>query len=331
MSPGDGLGVTERAIFVLNVLPCVLAHYERALVSELREVGGCRVEVHHASIERQAVPSRVRRAVHLTKAYWGMRNAPGPLIIAWPALGIAEPTLWRWLRRRGTTIMIVHDPLSLRKGRHWPRSVHRAAARLGRSSRVRVVAHSEGARVDLERLGWRVADVIGLPILVADRPTPGRGNSVLVLGQFKAARDLETLAEIGGRIADLGYVPEIRGRGWPAIEGWKVDDRFVPEQEFSEALGGAMCLLIPYTRYYQSEVAVRAIELGVPVVGRATDFLVDLLGSTWPGLVHGPDPTDWLTAIAGVATAQVRGQLVDLARAAHERSLRSWAEMLHSC
>lgn len=323
--------MTERTIFVFNVLPCVLAHYERALVTELREVGGFTVEVHHASIERQVGSSRVRRAVHLTKAYWRMRNASGPLIIAWPALGIVEPTLWRWLRRRGTTIVIVHDPLSLRKGRHWPRSVHRAAARLGRSSRVRVVAHSAGARVDLESLGWRVAAVIGLPTLAVDRPTPGRGNSVLVLGQFKAARDPETLAEIGGRIADLGYFPEIRGRGWPAIEGWKVEDRFLSEQELREALRHAMCLLIPYTRYYQSEMAVRAIELGVPVVGRATDFLVDLLGSTWPGLVRGPDPTDWLTAISGVAPAQVRGQLVHLAHAAQERSGRSWSELLHSC
>ena len=115
------------------------------------------------------------------------------------------------------------------------------------------------------------------PILDEQRLTPKTSRpSVVVAGQYKPARDLELLAQLGPRLRDAGWTTTIVGRGWPPVPGWDVDDRFVPEDELDDLLGAAWALLLPYREYFQSGVAVRALENGTPTVGESTSFLDDL-------------------------------------------------------
>jgi hypothetical protein len=67
----------------------------------------------------------------------------------------------------------------------------------------------------------------------------------------------------------------------------------------------AECVLVPYRDYYQSDVAVRAVEAGVPVVGLRHEFIVSLLGADWPGLVEAPHAEAWIHAIIAARSADV--------------------------
>ena len=80
-------------------------------------------------------------------------------------------------------------------------------------------------------------------------------------------------------LADAGFELRIRGRGWPQIAGWDVDSDFLPEETLKLEIESAAALLLPYSYYFQSGVAVRAIESSLPVVGRRHDFLEAMLGS----------------------------------------------------
>jgi hypothetical protein len=66
-------------------------------------------------------------------------------------------------------------------------------------------------------------------------------------------------------------------------------------------------VLVPYSRFFQSGVAVRAVEVGTPVVGTRHPFLTDLLGADWPGLAASDAPQAWLEAVTAVGgrTAEV--------------------------
>jgi hypothetical protein len=108
--------------------------------------------------------------------------------------------------------------------------------------------------------------------------TEARRPAIRVLGQFKQDRDLEVLQSLAAEFnseCDL----EIAGRGWPTVEGWRVDSRFVSEQELDELVRSSDAIVIPYKRFYQSGIAIRALEAGTPIVGRAATSLADLYGS----------------------------------------------------
>ena len=110
------------------------------------------------------------------------------------------------------------------------------------------------------------------------------------------------------------------GRGWPQVTGWDVDARFLSEAEVTAALSSAECLVLPYSLYFQSDVAVRALESMTPVVGVRHPFLEDLLGPDWPGLV---DDGDWAAAVARAVL--VPGPDLDALRwRAWDRCVAAW-------
>ena len=71
---------------------------------------------------------------------------------------------------------------------------------------------------------------------------------------------------------------EVVGRGWPDLPGWNVDSRFVSELELDELVKSSDAIVIPYVRFFQSGIAIRALESNTPVVGRAATSLADLYG-----------------------------------------------------
>jgi len=125
---------------------------------------------------------------------------------------------------------------------------------------------------------------------------------VVVVGQYKPVRDMKLLESLAQPLHDRDYDPLIAGRGWPDIPGWKVENGFLSESELDDVVAKAGCVLVPYREFYQSGIAVRALEAGRAIVGPDHPFLTSLYGADWPGLVHSDSVSSWVDAI-GAAIA----------------------------
>jgi glycosyltransferase involved in cell wall biosynthesis len=150
---------------------------------------------------------------------------------------------------------------------------------------------------------------------------------VLVLGQFKSERDLDVMAAIGPILREQGWEPTVAGRGWPSVAGWNVVSDFLSEEEFHSMLASSAVVLLPYRKYFQSGVALRALEIGVPVVGSQTGFLTSVLGTNFPGAIANWDePNDWLAAIESAISS--RSVQLEAAAKYAERGVVEWAAMI---
>jgi len=325
-----------RKVWLYNPLPEALRHYEAALVDVLSAAGVTARLVDGPSIEglgtskwRRAHTALVELAAHAQRG-----REPGHLVVCWPTYGLLEPMMWVPFWRGSTVSIIVHDPTPLRR----QLGMGQLAAALGgralggraaRAPHVRVVIHSELAAQHLRRLGWADLAVVPHPVFRARARSVSRAadaGAVLVCGQFKPARNLRLLSELGPVLRRRGYRTVIAGRGWPTVAGWEVVEGFLSEAELDERVGSAAAVLLPYNHFYQSGIAVRAMELGVPVVGPDHPFLAELYGLGWPGLVDSGLVADWADAVAAVAA---ESQLLASAAAqGRARCLSAWAAYL---
>jgi hypothetical protein len=318
------------AVVLVNPLGPTLAHY----CAELTETLGPReVEI--------APGASAPRAPVLARPAWLLRHLVGvaraarsarTVIVCWPLLG-AFDVIWAALVSRiggGEVWVVVHDPEPLRRQVGLGRSAWRAAAgAVRRAPRVRVVSHSAAASAALAVLPSDRVVELPHPMLARRGPQvaveAGEATVVTVLGQHKAARDLAVLDGIGALAAERlpDVTLHIRGRGWPPVAGWSVDPTFLDEELFTDALERSAAIVVPYVRYFQSGVAVRAVEAGVGVVIPRTDFAERLLGPTYPGLCDSMEPAEWVDAIVAVTKPEMREALLhrgaSSARTARER------------
>jgi hypothetical protein len=148
-------------------------------------------------------------------------------------------------------------------------------------------------------------------------------KKIRVLGQFKMDRDILGLRRLAVA-APSTWQLEIIGRGWPLIDGWQVTNAFVEEGAFGRLIAESDAVLVPYRRFFQSGVAVRALEGGVPVVGPHDSSLSELLGPDCPWLVR---DGDWFTAVMS-ATGTKRDDVFASARMIYERVIAQWSQAL---
>jgi glycosyltransferase involved in cell wall biosynthesis len=200
--------------------------------------------------------------------------------------------------------VVIHDPVPLTSTTGYDWFSIRAARLVGTRQ---VVVHSEAAALEITKvLNRPPRTVLPLPLLRRDVDEQfehvGGRPSVLVFGQFKPDRDIELLTSLGDRLSSE-YELNIVGRRWPAVSGWNVRNEFIPEDEVEPLLAAASVVLIPYRRFYQSDVAIRCIELGVPVVGLASSSLREMLGANSPLLVSHDDPEAWINTIRLAASS----------------------------
>jgi hypothetical protein len=317
-------------VWLYNPLPGALRHYEEALLDVLaaagvpaRSAGAPSIEVDGASKLQRARAAVTELAAH-RRAGRG-----GHLMVLWPTYGLLEPALWLPAWRAAAVSIVIHDPSPLRRQLGMGPIASALGGRAAGASHLRIVAHSETAADTLRANGWASPALLPHPLLRArrpERPATAEPGTVLVCGQYKPARNMALLVALGPRLRDRGYRTVIAGRGWPAVPGWEVVDRFLTEGELDDRMGQSAAVLIPYSHFYQSGIAVRAVELGVPVVGPEHPFLADLLGSGWPGLVAGDDPADWVAGADAVAGQADR--LAHAAAAGRDRCERAWADYL---
>jgi glycosyltransferase involved in cell wall biosynthesis len=318
-------------VSIYNPLPSALHHYQTALVDvlsscgiETRSAGAPSVELHGNSTSQRAQAALADLGAHLKAARRG-----GHVIVCWPTYGLVEPLLWLASWRRSTVSVIVHDPTPLRPQIGMGRTARVVGGLAGRTRTVDVVVHSQVASSELQAMGWTRPKVLPHPVCrPLPRPDePGDARTVLVCGQYKPARDLDLLVSLAPLLRDRGFRLLVVGRGWPDIAGWEVDDRFLPESELDQRIGRSAAVLIPYSRFYQSGIAVRALELGAPVVGPRHPFLIDLFGDQWPGLISaGHGAAAWAEGLALVTRSSAG--LTARSAVFRERCEREWADYL---
>lgn len=290
------MSVSEPAAkpVVLNPLPTALHHYEGVLRAE---VLGSSVEWRYASIEvgSSGRGARLAALLRAIRTYLALGLSQRTVVTLWPTFGLLDALVWRLVPGRGRRVVLVHDAVPLRRQfGYGPVSRWLAGRATGR--RVQLAVHTRLAGDALREQNLESAWLAPFPV---GRPSPdgsARAASVLVAGQYKDARDTALMEALGGALG--GELPLlVRGRGWPDIGGWEVDARFLSEAELNTELRSAGVVLIPYDRYFQSDMAVRAYESGTPIVARRHEFIEGLLGPEWPGLVDSADPADWVAAI----------------------------------
>lgn len=315
------------ATYLANPLPQALLHYGKELHDVLSRCGAEPKLLPVMSAETQGRGRARVGLATLRERRSALQHVPAgaDVVITWPVFGLLDAATWR-LPRSVRMSLVVHDPVALRR----QVGLGRTAAMLGRltsSDRRLVVVHSREAELELRARGIRPGAIVPHPMLEPRRAwNCDSSKTVLVLGQYKHARDVPLLAELGPALRRAGFSPEIKGRGWPEdLPGWKVESRFLSERELEVSLRSAAVVLLPYRFFFQSGIAVRAAELGVPVVGPRMSSLELLYGADWPGLLPvDSSVTSWAGAVGEVSMFSAT-DIEPRTRRAWEQARREWA------
>lgn len=291
---------------LVNPLPRALNHYEQEVRLNLAESGiDVLGEAEAVSIERAGSDGarRFRRAISILRVRSQTRGRTDPLLVLWPAFGLLDLLTWWRTGRRRSVFVVVHDPCPLGREFGSGRVARLLAGLAFVWSDVKVVVHSEEALADLPRTVRAVAVKVPLPfwaasergVLAGEEPVGSQTQVIRVLGMAKPSRDLDALRQIAEALPEVRK--EIIGEGWSAVTGWTVVSRFLSEDEFVQAIRQSSCIVVPYRRFYQSGVVVRAIENGVPFVAPLQSQTSDLAPG-YVGLVSAEQ--SWAEACAAV-------------------------------
>lgn len=320
-------------VLIINPLSHTLAHYQAELLEILASSDIKSVQVAQ-SITGEGITgsfARLNVAVRtiLQRAKLGLSTTGRDIIVAWPLFGYLEPLTLIFFARRNTVYIILHDPTPLRHSYGQSVVARRLFKAVANRLDMKVLYHTKQAQVvGAEQCGV-IGEVVPHPLqlsaaVVPDSPDRKARPVVRVLGQYKETRSIRALIEISN-LVDSSVTLEIHGRGWPAVPGWKVSDRFVPEVEFENLVATSDCVVIPYDSFFQSGVAVRCFEVGVRLVGPAHEHIMQLYGESWPGIVR--DDSDWYDALArAMATSSAEMQSRHLHVVQNIRD--AWKELL---
>jgi glycosyltransferase involved in cell wall biosynthesis len=285
-----------------NPLHSTLGHFVRELNDTLRRSGVEAEERVVSAVEGLNGPAgKLRMLGRAVSNINAVRSTAthGNLQI-WPSLGLAEMPLWRSGNGPGHYV-ILHDPIPLRRQAGFDALSRFIAARVKGAALPTIVVHSRDAAAEAKRLlpHFTIVELMH-PVLSAKPVARGLSEKrrVVVAGQYKPERDLGLLRALGPMLKRSGIDAHIYGRGWPDdIDGWEVDSRFVSEIELDAILRDASAMLLPYRNYFQSGIAVRALELGTLTVSPRNSFAEDLSGVDSGLLFDSLDPELVLSAI----------------------------------
>lgn len=302
---------------VVNCLPETLAHYSRVLVALLQQVGCDVLPSAPVAIEGLSTVGKLQSGLrHLAFA---LRSADHRTVVAWPVFGLAEPLIW--LRHRGRVHVVIHDARPMRRQVGYGRLASCIGVWAQRRG-VEVLVHSPAASIELQRRGWEAPTLVAHPVAV-HVPRSQSGQTVRVLGQYKPGRDIDSLERLGQHVKAKRL--DIVGRGWPPVAGWHVSNAFVGESDFCSLLSSSFAVVVPYRFVWQSGIAVRAIERGVPVVCWYNEGVAVTWGSDWPGFVrHSHDWANAFDRACAVGAAEIESR----AAAARDRCEGDWRVLL---
>lgn len=311
-------------IALINPLGAALDHYTASLEHVLEECGAV-VSVLTLMEPSSEGQTRARWIFGYIRSLWAVkqsqsRAAANVTVQVWPVMGYWDFVLLRLFLGRMRSLVILHDPHPLVRAVGYGRLARWAASRS--LIKATIVVHSYVASQAVrDGTDIRHIEILDHPMLAPERPVRRQDNgiSVRVLGQYKPDRDLRGMERLAAQ-SPTGWEYEVIGRGWPAIEGWTVVDRFVTEDEFDQYLRASTVIVIPYLRFFQSGVAIRSLEVGTPVVGPDKSSLVDLLGEESSWLIR---DDAWLPAVKAAAHTD-SGDIYRIASNAYEGTLEKW-------
>lgn len=293
-----------KSVYIVNPLPDTLSHYQDELVGMGSSLGlAFDIDARNTnSVEGLGRIAKILRSVYLVGSrmtrYLSKRS---PILVLWPAFGYWDVLTWLVASWRRPIILVVHDVMPLRPLFGYSSLAIRAFGLVSRAGRYSIICHTDAAHHELFELTGVRALVLPHPImpgkLEQSVAVQGSRRTIRVLGQYKQARDLEALKNLPYDLPNCDF--EIIGRGWPAMDGWSVTNEFVSEERFDALVHSADCLVIPYATFYQSGVAVRALEGHTPVVCGDHPQIRFLFGEEWCGLVG---DTGWTRAVSAALT-----------------------------
>lgn len=322
LTPGCmGHRVPDRTVQIVNTLGGALQHYSLELLETLE---GAQVTTRIVSLTEPSVSGRsslswlldyIRVLLEVRPLVKSSKS--NRLFVTWPVLGFIDVVIVRLLFGRQSYVL-VHDPKPLVRARGYGFVVQALAGLLGADS---VLVHSAQAKQALRSRRLRsLAQLLPHPMRKPiPTPIPLDIAPVRVLGQFKPDRDLSALSRLASELPDRAL--EITGRRWPDVNGWTVKDEFVSEAELDRLIQTASVVLIPYKRFFQSGIAIRCLEYGIPVVGPRDSSLSDLLGEESPLLVR---DSDWKRSVEFATSASGREAALQAAYSWHARAGRDW-------
>ncbi|MGK3649158.1 glycosyltransferase [Pseudarthrobacter enclensis] len=314
-------------VYVINPLGAALHHYENEMISVLSAAD---VDVSTRHFEE---PSSSGKKPHewvfayvsaLLTVRRERQSSSSRILVLWPVLGYLDIVLFWFFGLKNISI-VMHDPQPLVRSLGYSRSSRLIAGKFGGGTEV--IAHSQKAfKIIHDELPGLNVKLLPHPILP---PIPAAATQesgvpiVRVLGQYKNDRDIKALVELGRELASSTKL-EIHGRGWPAVKGWEVIEGFVSEQRFDELMKGSSVVLIPYRRFFQSGIAIRALENGTPFVGPRQSVLAEMMGEESSLLIDADSPSTWISAVR-YAIEHGHGAAHLAATSWRNRSVSSWA------
>jgi GT2 family glycosyltransferase len=326
----------RSGVVIINPLGAALRHYTSELQNVLEAAGG--LVLLTTSFPEPSATGRGRIA--WLRAYVSalveIRRSPSlrgaRLIVTWPILGYLDALVLRLFYGSGATL-VMHDPEPLVRAVGYDRvSVH--LARLFQKH-LEVVVHSHAAEASVKSRGaYATLSLNPHPILPARQsphvlPSGGTLTPIIrVLGQYKADRDIPVLRAIAHSLGG-GARLEIYGRGWPAVEGWVVTEGFLSEEDMAARIRDSSVIVVPYIRFFQSGVAIRALENGVAVVGPKVPSLVELFGENSKLLVatSETEPAEvgrWVDALEW-AIAHGGSEVLSASENARAHAISAWS------
>ena len=312
-------------IVIVNSLGAALAHYTASLGKMMTDCGTAvsTMTLNEPSASGQSRVAWVMQYVRLLRAV-ARQEGSSVVILTWPVFGYWDFVIARAIFGDRPVRVVLHDPNPLVRAKGYGR-IARTIASLPIVASSAIV-HSNAA-ADVVRKQSTLANMtqLPLPMLPPRRPEPGQSDKpiIRVLGQYKADRDIESMARIAAE-GPRGWRYEVVGRRWPAVAGWQVSDRFVEEEEFETLIKGSDVILIPYTRFFQSDVAIRSLEMGTPVVGPRSSSLADVLGSSSNWLVDGES---WTQAVEAAIRTDPQ-EIYRVASSLYNNVLKQWRAWL---
>jgi hypothetical protein len=312
------------AVAVLNPLGAGLSHYTKSLDHVLQT---CGLSTHRFDViePSSADYGKVRwlSAYLLGVRREITRDRPDALVVSWAALGYWDIPILAAISRRIPVYLVMHDPRPLVYARGYGAAAKAFARNQARGT---LLVHSpDAAQAVTDEAGMPNVFEVLHPMLEPRRlqPPSGEQRNIRVLGQYKADRDIAGLRQLAAS-APPEWQLEIIGRGWPPIDGWDIKSEFVSEELFDELVYTSHAVLIPYARFFQSGVAVRALEWGVPIVGPSVSSLRIALGEESQWLVRDGDWTRSVHAAVDGSWDQGYAKGRDL----YDRVISDWSKVL---
>jgi GT2 family glycosyltransferase len=327
-----------NVVTVINPLANALHHYATEVTSTLEAASKTVTEV-LAFPEPSAsgghriywIGSYVRALIEARRTRQSSSTDMG-LLICWPVVGYLDAILIAAFYGAPAWI-VLHDPDPLVRAVGYGPMSQFVARRLRKF--FNVIVHSTTALKVVEQHGaFGAVALLPHPILPVSsvhnesERGPLSKPRVRVFGQFKPDRDLDALRAISTRIGDE-VVLEIFGRGWPSVEGWTVKEGFLSEPELAEKLLESDVIVVPYARFFQSGVAIRALECGIAVVGPNVPSLAAIYGADSKLLVDNSgssrvgSETAWSEAIEW-ALRHGKFEAAEAAQRVHRTTVDSW-------